>query len=212
MVSASPEMGEASRLEDRADGWSGTPISDHAGQKSNAMESTGFESGAAKAAESSSADVFRDGGEMKEGAATGTSRRVPELDGLRGLAIVLVLLCHYIGNSDHEALGGWADRVLWLFRGGWVGVDLFFVLSGFLIGGILLDAREAPHYFKAFYLRRAHRILPVYFSLLALFAVSVCVLQLFPQGRAQANLHELSVLPRYVFFLQNFFAIGSDFH
>lgn len=92
------------------------------------------------------------------------SRRIPELDGLRGLAILLVLFYHYIESSP--VLPGFlsvAGRLTWS------GVDLFFVLSGFLIGGILLNARESPNYFKAFYVRRAYRILPIYAATLAAF-------------------------------------------
>lgn len=92
------------------------------------------------------------------------SRRIPELDGLRGLAILLVLFYHYVESSPLlprflSAAG----------RLSWSGVDLFFVLSGFLIGGILLNARESPNYFKAFYVRRACRILPIYAAILAAF-------------------------------------------
>ena len=80
--------------------------------------------------------------------------RIPELDGLRGLAILLVILYHYVGGADHKPLGYWPHRALSAFTVGWSGVDLFFVLSGFLIGGILLEARGAPNYFRAFYMRR----------------------------------------------------------
>src|SRR4051812_29644703 len=114
-----------------------------------------------------------DGG-ITEGTALAEGRnRVPELDGLRGVAIGLVILCHYVANAEHRGLGVWAHRALSGLTFGWSGVDLFFVLSGFLIGGILDDAREAPHYFRAFYLRRVHRILPVYYSWVLLFAVVV---------------------------------------
>jgi peptidoglycan/LPS O-acetylase OafA/YrhL len=80
-------------------------------------------------------------------------RRIVSLDGLRGLAILMVMLFHF-GQ----------------FRFGWTGVDLFFVLSGFLITGILLDTRDAQNYFGAFYMRRLLRIAPLYyFSLLVIF-------------------------------------------
>ncbi len=76
--------------------------------------------------------------------------RIPQLDGLRGLAILLVLFYH----------GGPIGF-------GWVGVDLFFVLSGFLITGILYDSRDAEGYFCRFYERRVLRIFPLYFVVLA---------------------------------------------
>jgi peptidoglycan/LPS O-acetylase OafA/YrhL len=91
------------------------------------------------------------------------SRRVPELDGVRGVAILLVVFWHYVAAPNHLAAPGsfgWLLHKLGMFS--WSGVDLFFVLSGYLIGGILVDAKEAPGYFKAFYLRRAFRILPLY--------------------------------------------------
>jgi peptidoglycan/LPS O-acetylase OafA/YrhL len=140
-----------------------------------------------------------------------SSGRIPELDGLRGMAILLVLLCHFIGNSDHTSLPVWLDRFFWVFRSGWMGVDLFFVLSGFLIGGILLDSRSSADYFQRFYIRRVHRILPIYFLLMLLFTLTVVILQFFPQGRTTVSLRELLVLPKCVFFLQNFLASFTDF-
>ncbi len=98
------------------------------------------------------------------------SERIPELDGLRGLAILLVVLCHYISNVPHgrsHSLGSMAGTFLGL---GGSGVDLFFILSGFLIGGILLDSKQSPNYYPTFYLRRFHRIFPLYYSWIFIFA------------------------------------------
>jgi len=98
-----------------------------------------------------------------------TSPRIAALDGLRGLAIFLVLTWHYFHVDAvvvHGSLLGYLNS---LTRLAWSGVDLFFVLSGYLIGGILLDARNSPGYFPAFYARRAYRILPLYVVVVALY-------------------------------------------
>jgi peptidoglycan/LPS O-acetylase OafA/YrhL len=79
-------------------------------------------------------------------------QRNPALDAVRGVAISCVVLAHCFPNSFP--------------RGGLVGVDLFFVLSGFLIGGNLMDRKGQPGYFADFYRRRAFRILPLYLLLL----------------------------------------------
>lgn len=131
--------------------------------------------------------------------------RIPELDGLRGVAILLVILCHYVGNAGHAPLGVWPHRFLSAFSAGWSGVDLFFVLSGFLIGGILLNAREAPHYFRAFYMRRVFRILPIYYLWTLLFAVTVGVATAFFPGRLAVSARDLMRVPVQLLFLQNIF-------
>jgi peptidoglycan/LPS O-acetylase OafA/YrhL len=87
------------------------------------------------------------------------------LDGLRGLAILCVVLSHSTFEPGASALNRWLTR---LPSEGWVGVDLFFVLSGFLITRILVRERGAANYFRAFYARRFVRIFPLYYALLAI--------------------------------------------
>ena len=102
-----------------------------------------------------------------------STERIPELDGLRGLAILLVLVWHFGCDANSAAGHRW---LFYLIDAGslcWSGVDLFFVLSGFLIGGILLDARNSPNYFRAFYTRRTFRILPIYAVVLGTFYLCV---------------------------------------
>jgi peptidoglycan/LPS O-acetylase OafA/YrhL len=90
---------------------------------------------------------------------------LPPLDGIRGLAVVMVIMFHgSVGLARHNLL----ERALYsVFGLGWTGVDLFFVLSGFLITGILMNSREAENYFSSFYMRRILRIFPVYYLSLA---------------------------------------------
>ncbi|MGC4048850.1 MAG: acyltransferase [Paludibaculum sp.] len=88
--------------------------------------------------------------------------RIPALDGLRGIALLLVLLLHFRAPDLAHPWKG----ILGL---GWVGVQLFFVLSGFLITGILLDSRGSTNYFTGFWMRRILRIFPLYFAALAAF-------------------------------------------
>jgi peptidoglycan/LPS O-acetylase OafA/YrhL len=96
-------------------------------------------------------------------AANLTKQRIPELDGLRGLAILLVLVFHYITQEGVQPPGSVPALLQRMVIMGWTGVDLFFVLSGFLIGGILMDVRNSPSYFKTFYSRRFFRIVPIYY-------------------------------------------------
>jgi peptidoglycan/LPS O-acetylase OafA/YrhL len=111
------------------------------------------------------------------------------LDGLRGLAILMVLFVHFIGD---EAPRSWIERAMVkLANYGVWGVDLFFVLSGFLITGILYDAKTSPHYFRDFYARRTLRIFPLYFGiLLVLFGVLPIVLSPYPSGLAETARHQ----------------------
>ena len=97
---------------------------------------------------------------------------MPELDTLRGIAVLGVLFLHgFSWRYGDLHFTGMARIFMRLTQPGWLGVNLFFVLSGFLISGILLDSKDQPHYYRRFYTRRALRILPPYYLLLALLAI-----------------------------------------
>jgi peptidoglycan/LPS O-acetylase OafA/YrhL len=133
--------------------------------------------------------------------------RVPELDGLRGFAILTVIVGHSISLPAPRVVERIVTAALSL---SWTGVDLFFVLSGFLIGGILLDARGAGNYFQVFYARRFFRIFPIYYIWLVLYVL------LLTFGRSFLRAHMASgIVPTLGFetwshflYLQNFVAGG----
>jgi len=89
--------------------------------------------------------------------------RVAELDGMRGLAILLVMATHIFKRAAYFTENDWLQALAQPARLGWIGVDIFFVLSGFLITGILLRTRLQPNYFRNFYARRILRIFPLYY-------------------------------------------------
>jgi len=115
-------------------------------------------------------------------------QKIPQLDGIRGVAILAVII-HNSGRFPR------------LFANGWMGVDLFFVLSGFLITGILLDTKESEAYFKNFYARRCLRIWPLYYSLLLFMFVLVPLLR---PSEAHIIFEKSSPWWAYPLFLQNF--------
>ena len=96
-------------------------------------------------------------------------RHIPVLDGIRGLAIIMVLIAHFttiLENYLKEFFPVAGPVFTKVALSGLMGVDLFFVLSGFLITGILLDTKDTNEFFKNFYARRFLRIFPLYYGVL----------------------------------------------
>lgn len=105
--------------------------------------------------------------------ASNSRLHVPALDGIRGIAILLVVVYHAVRYGGMEPTIA-VDRVVHkIAMLGWSGVDLFFVLSGFLITGILYDAKGGDHYFRNFYARRTLRIFPLYYGFLFFFFIVI---------------------------------------
>jgi peptidoglycan/LPS O-acetylase OafA/YrhL len=103
---------------------------------------------------------------------------VPALDGIRGVAILFVMLFHY-GTASGFVAETWITRkIIGVFANMWSGVDIFFTLSGFLITGILLRLKNEPRFFSTFYMRRTLRIFPLYYSSLAVIFLLLPLLHL----------------------------------
>jgi peptidoglycan/LPS O-acetylase OafA/YrhL len=128
--------------------------------------------------------------------ATHHEQRLVALDGLRGLMTILVVVSHYFAEVPH---GITALMV------GWIAVDMFFVLSGFLVGRLILDKQENDNFFTVFYARRVFRTLPIYFVCLI---VNVVLLSVFTGHWVDAD----GAFPiwSYFVFAQNFFMAATD--
>jgi peptidoglycan/LPS O-acetylase OafA/YrhL len=120
--------------------------------------------------------------------------KILQLDAVRGVAIIVVILHNQ--SAQYPSLH--LER---LFANGWMGVDLFFVLSGFLITGILLDTKQSAGYFKNFYARRCLRIWPLYYSLIFFMFVVVPIVR---PSEAHTVFDKSSPWWAYPLFLQNF--------
>jgi peptidoglycan/LPS O-acetylase OafA/YrhL len=144
-------------------------------------------------------------------------QRILELDGLRGIAILTVMLFHcfyFAPGTDYHAkdlihhVYLFCERCLAV---GWSGVDLFFVLSGFLIGGILLDVRDSKRYYSTFYARRFFRIIPVYYAVILLYLLIASIGRpLFDAYLPNGAPIEVRQIVDQFLFLQNFGVLRHD--
>jgi len=126
---------------------------------------------------------------------------MPELDALRGVAILGVLFLHgFFWQYSSLHFSRAARWVLRATQPGWLGVNLFFVLSGFLITGILVDSKTRPDFYKRFYGRRALRILPAYYLLLLVLGIL---------GQASTEYLGLSFI--YLANITNLFGVAQDY-
>lgn len=124
---------------------------------------------------------------------------MPVLEGYRGIACLLVFLTHFNYWQTEKNSSFFGIIYHTILSLGWCGVDAFFVLSGFLITGILLDNKEEPHYFKNFYARRILRIFPLYYFALILFLLVLRPIL----SQQESYIELLNIQSWYWFYLQN---------
>lgn len=137
-----------------------------------------------------------------------TEKRITNLDGIRGIAVLVVIAFHYIHNQTMydswliNRFGTSASALIKIAYFGWSGVDLFFILSGFLIGNILLKNKDSKALFKTFYIRRFFRIIPVYYLLVALFFLLTLTSLYDPKA---SFFFDPIPLPAFLLMIQNFY-------
>ncbi len=132
--------------------------------------------------------------------------RIKELDGLRGIAVVLVMALHIFKRAGYFTEHPTLETFIQFTTVGWVGVDIFFTLSGFLITSILLRTKEAEGYFRKFYMRRLLRIFPLYYA--AIIVVLIFVPKLEPEFTDQLSV----ALPVMLIYQQNWAMLFDGFH
>lgn len=132
--------------------------------------------------------------------------RIKELDGLRGIAVVLVMALHLFKRAAYFTEHPTLEAFTVFTTVGWVGVDIFFTLSGFLITSILLKSKTDEHYFKNFYVRRALRIFPLYYAAIAF------VLFFAPKVEEEFTAQLTTTLPIMLLHQQNWALLFDNFH
>ena len=132
--------------------------------------------------------------------------RIKELDGLRGIAVVLVMALHIFKRAAYFTEHPVLETITQFTTVGWVGVDIFFTLSGFLITSILLKSKTEEHYFRNFYVRRALRIFPLYYA--AIGFVLLFAPKVEPEFTAQLN----TALPIMLLYQQNWALLFKGFY
>lgn len=143
------------------------------------------------------ADALLSGARKSGTAGVGEERRIVALDGLRGLMTIMVVVSHYFAELEHGIRA---------FAFGWIAVTMFFVLSGYLVGRLILEKQERANFFKVFYVRRVCRTLPVYFFCVTLVYV---ILAMLPQTH-WLDADVMFPLWSYLTFTQNFFMVATD--
>lgn len=135
--------------------------------------------------------------------------RIPQLDSIRGIAILLVILWHYfiVPMPNATPILAFIKKILSL---SWSGVDLFFVLSGFLIGSILLENKTSNNYYKVFYIRRACRIFPLYYAVVIIYIVVVSNDLFWSHPLNVLFYYDKLPFAGYLTYTQNFFMLNAS--
>ena len=132
--------------------------------------------------------------------------RVNDLDGMRGLATVLVVSYHVFKRGDYFTTNGVLHFITSLTLYGWYALDTFFVLSGFLITGILLRTKGEQHFYRNFYVRRSLRVFPLYYFTL------IVILSLMPLLDSEYVAQIPGILPYLLFYQQNWLYFWGNLH